>query len=108
MKGIGFQFWALPCMFFEENHLDPHGRVDAGDCYRNKEGGMGEDESTARWRRALEKAEEEEEEEEEAGEKRWPPGVRSALLHEMGSSGCMHMSGQSHPTHGETQARGRE
>ncbi|XP_062031088.1 integrin alpha-E [Lepus europaeus] len=50
-----------------ENHLDPHGRVDAGDCYRNKEGGMGEDESTARWRRALEKAEEEEEEEEEAG-----------------------------------------
>ncbi|XP_017204454.1 integrin alpha-E isoform X4 [Oryctolagus cuniculus] len=50
-----------------ENHLDPHVRVDAGDCYQNKEGGMGEEESTARWRRALEKAEEEEEEEEEAG-----------------------------------------
>uniref|UniRef100_A0A8C5V499 Integrin subunit alpha E n=1 Tax=Microcebus murinus TaxID=30608 RepID=A0A8C5V499_MICMU len=59
-----------PVNFFDlESILDPGARVDAGDCYRSKEGSMGEHENTARQRRALEEAkkEEEEEEEDEAG-----------------------------------------
>ncbi|XP_008058937.1 integrin alpha-E [Carlito syrichta] len=64
--------------FFDlENLLDPDAHVDAGDCYRNKEGSMGQNKNTARWRRALEKTEEEEEEE---GEEEDAAGTEIAII----------------------------